>query len=93
MAHVPFGLSVTNPDGTIGYVNPEFTALFGYDKADLPDRITWFEKAFPEPSERGRMEHCYREDATASLEALPSRPRAMTIRTRDGRSLFCEVRV
>ena len=93
MAHVPFGLSVTNPDGTLEYVNPAFTALFGYDKADLPDREIWFEKAFPEPSERGRMERNYREDATASLETLSSRPRAMTIRTRDGRSLSCEVRV
>ena len=93
MAHVPFGLSVTNPDGTLEYVNPAFTALFGYDRADLPDRATWFEKAFPEPSERGKMERSYQEDATASLETLSSRPRAMTIRTRDGRSLFCEVRV
>ena len=93
MAHVPFGLSVTNPDGMLEYVNSAFTALFGYDKADLPDRATWFEKAFPDPSARGRMERCYQEDATASLETLSSRPRAMTIRTRDGRSLFCEVRV
>jgi two-component system, cell cycle sensor histidine kinase and response regulator CckA len=93
MAHVPFGLSVANPDGTLEYVNPAFTALFGYDKADLPDRATWFEKAFPEPSVRGRLEHYYQEDATASLATLSSRPRAMKIRTRDGRSIFCEVRV
>ncbi len=93
MAHVPFGLSVTNPDGTLEYVNPVFTSLFGYDKADLPDRATWFEKAFVDPSERDRMERSYQEDAAASLETLSSRPRAMTIRTRDGRSLFCEVRV
>lgn len=93
MAHVPFGISVTNPDETLEYVNPAFTALFGYGKEDLPDRATWFEKAFPDPSERGRMELGYQEDATASLETLSSRPRAMTIRTIDGRKLPCEVRV
>jgi len=93
MAHVPFGLSVTNPDGTLEYVNPAFTSLFGYDRADLPDRATWFAKAFPDTSERGRMERSYQEDATASLETLSSRPRAMTIRTRDGRNLVCEARV
>ncbi|MGE5790763.1 MAG: response regulator [Syntrophaceae bacterium] len=93
MAHVPFGLSVTSPDGTLEYVNPAFTALFGYDRADLPDRATWFEKAFPDPSERGTMERNYQEDAAASLETLSSRPRTMMIRTRDGRRLVCEARV
>jgi two-component system cell cycle sensor histidine kinase/response regulator CckA len=93
MDHVPFGLSVTSPDGTFEYVNPAFTALFAYDRADLPDRAAWFEKAFPDPSERGRMEQSYREDATASIETRSSRPRTMTIRARDGRSLVCEARV
>ena len=69
MAHVPFGLSVTNPDGTLEYVNPAFTSLFGYDRADLPDRVTWFAKAFPDTSERGRMERSYRR-----MQLPPSKP-------------------
>jgi two-component system cell cycle sensor histidine kinase/response regulator CckA len=93
MDNVPFGFSVTSPDGTLEYVNPAFTALFGYDRADLPDRAAWFEKAFPDPFERGRMEQSYQKDATASLKTPCSRPRAMTIRTRDGRSLVCAARI
>lgn len=91
MTHVPFGLSVTNPEGTLEYVNPAFTALFGYGKADLPNRATWFKKAFPDPAERSRMEHCYQEDAAGSHETISSQPRTMTIRTLDGRNLRCEV--
>ena len=93
MAHVPFGLSVMNPEGDLAYVNPAFTALFGYGKEDLPDRATWFEKAFPDPSCRSRMERIYQEDTTTSLETLSSRPRVMSICTIDGRNLQCEVRV
>jgi PAS domain S-box-containing protein len=93
MAHVPFGLSVTGPEGTMMYVNPAFTALFGYGTEDLPDRATWFEKAFPEPSYRSRMDRYYREDAMYSLETKSCRPRAMMVQTRDGRRLLCELRM
>lgn len=92
MAQVPFGLSVTDPGGTMVYVNPAFTSLFGYGAEDLPDRATWFEKAFPDPTHRSRMDRCYREDAMYSRETKSCRPRSMMIRAMDGRSLLCEVR-
>lgn len=93
MAHVPFGLSVTDSEGAMVYVNPAFTALFGYGAEELQDRATWFEKAFPDPSYRSRMDRYYREDAMYSRETKSCRPRAMMMQTMDGRRLLCEVRV
>lgn len=55
MAHVPFGLSVTDSEGAMVYVNPAFTALFGYGAEELQDRATWFEKAFPDQIGRAHV--------------------------------------
>jgi PAS domain S-box-containing protein len=49
---IPFGVALVNKDGFHTYLNPKFTETFGYELAEVPDRETWFEKAYPEISYR-----------------------------------------
>jgi two-component system, cell cycle sensor histidine kinase and response regulator CckA len=48
----PFGMVIVDPDGVYEYVNPEFTAIFGYTLDDVPTGKTWFKLAFPDAEYR-----------------------------------------
>ncbi|MBW2615118.1 MAG: PAS domain S-box protein [Deltaproteobacteria bacterium] len=59
----PFGVTITRPDLTFEYFNPKFTELFGYTIEDLPDKQSWFERAYPDEeywiySPEGRVRPC-----------------------------------
>jgi diguanylate cyclase (GGDEF)-like protein/PAS domain S-box-containing protein len=43
----PVGISWCDAEGTIEYVNHQFTELFGYTLEDLPDIETWISMAYP----------------------------------------------
>jgi PAS domain S-box-containing protein len=49
---IPFGIALVNKNGFHTYLNPKFTEMFGYGLEEVPDRETWFEKAYPEVSYR-----------------------------------------
>jgi PAS domain S-box-containing protein len=49
---IPFGIVLVDKDGLHTYLNPKFSEMFGYTLEDIPDRETWFEKAYPEASYR-----------------------------------------
>ena len=44
----PYGISIMAPDLTFEYLNPKFSEIFGYTIKDLPDKRTWFQKAYPD---------------------------------------------
>ncbi len=48
----PFGIALVDKNGFHTYLNPIFTEMFGYELKDIPDRKTWFGKAYPEASYR-----------------------------------------
>ena len=49
---IPFGIALVDKNGFHTYLNPKFIEMFGYELKDIPDRETWFEKAYPEASYR-----------------------------------------
>lgn len=49
---IPFGIALVNKNGFHTYLNPKFIEMFGYKLEEIPDRETWFEKAYPEASYR-----------------------------------------
>jgi PAS domain S-box-containing protein len=49
---IPFGIALVDKNGFHTYLNPNFTEMFGYVLEDIPDRETWFERAYPEVSYR-----------------------------------------
>ncbi len=51
----PFGISIVAPDRSFEYLNRKFTELFGYTGDDIPDKNTWFAKAYPDEEYRNRV--------------------------------------
>lgn len=49
---IPFGIALVNRSDFHTYLNPKFIEIFGYELEEIPDRETWFEKAYPETSYR-----------------------------------------
>ena len=58
--NAPLGITIMKPDLTFAFINPTFTEMFGYTVADIPDKPTWFKKAYPDKA--------YREKAIARWE-------------------------
>ena len=46
------GLVLVSPNAQIRYVNPRFTALFGYEKNEVPDLEAWWKLAIPNNKQR-----------------------------------------
>jgi PAS domain S-box-containing protein len=44
---LPFPIAVGTADLKTAYINPSFTALFGYTAAEIPDQQAWREKLMP----------------------------------------------
>jgi PAS domain S-box-containing protein len=47
--HSPMGMSVTDMNDKVVYVNNKFTELFGYTLEDIPTLDMWFQLAYPDP--------------------------------------------
>ena len=53
--NAPIGITIMNPDLTFAFINKTFTEIFGYTKADIPDKTTWFKKAYPDKNNREEL--------------------------------------
>jgi PAS domain S-box-containing protein len=58
----PHGISLIDKDDRYVYVNPYFTKITGYSLADIPDKQTWFKKAYPDPVDRQRVIDAWKND-------------------------------
>ena len=58
----PHGISLIDKNDRYEYVNPYFTNITGYSLADIPDKQTWFRKAYPDPAERQRVIDVWKSD-------------------------------
>jgi len=82
--HVPIGISLARPDMTYEYVNPFFTHLFGYSVADLVDRDTWYEKAYPDPIYRERVRTAWQADFAEHDGFVRMQHETFAVRCKDG---------
>lgn len=76
----PFGISISNKDLVIEYVNPMFTEIFGYILEDIPDKNVWFDKAYPDALYRDEVVRTWQADA--KIERGTGRPESRTFRVR-----------
>ncbi len=74
--HIPTGLAVVNAAMTPTYVNPAFTALFGYTLDDVASLAAWFARAYPDPAYRATIAADWSGAADAVLQDSVSPPRA-----------------
>jgi PAS domain S-box-containing protein len=82
--HAPFGISIMNPDTSFEYFNPIFTKMFGYTLEDLPDKKTWFDKAYPDEEYRKKVVTAWNEDIAKNFKTLDLKPRVFNVRCKDG---------
>ncbi len=79
--NAPLGLSVMGSDRRFHYFNPKFTEIFGYTLEDLPDKQTWFEKAYPDQKYRSKVIAVWEADSVGEAGEAP--PRVFTVRCKD----------
>lgn len=82
--HAPLGISLVRPDLTYEYVNPFFIRMFGYAVADMVDRGTWYEKAYPDPLYREHVRTAWREDFVERKGFGRMQQETFTVRCKDG---------
>jgi len=80
----PFGLSVMSPDGSFTFFNQKFTEIFGYTLDDLPDKDSWFFRAYPDEEYRGSVFSVWQGDTSEQATAGEVKPRVFTVRCKDG---------
>lgn len=79
--NAPFGLSVMGSDRRFHYFNPKFTEILGYTLEDLPDKRTWFEKAYPDQEYRSKVIAVWEADSVGEAGEAPLR--VFTVRCKD----------
>ena len=80
----PWGLSIMHPDHRFEYFNPQFTRIFGYTLQELPDKETWFKKAYPDPAYREKVISIWENDVSQTEKTGKSMSRVFTIRCKNG---------
>ncbi len=80
----PFGISISNEDLVIEYVNPMFTEILGYTLEDIPHKKVWFEKAYPDENYRDEVALTWKADAEIAKETGKPEPRTFRVRCKDG---------
>ncbi|HPC02358.1 MAG TPA: PAS domain S-box protein [Syntrophales bacterium] len=83
--HAPFGISLMRPDLSFEYFNPRFIEIFGYTLKDVPDKMTWFEKAYTDPMARAAAAALWKSDLQDEPEKGTARERVLSVRSRNGR--------
>jgi PAS domain S-box-containing protein len=79
----PFGLSILRADLTYEFLNNKFTEIFGYTLEDIPDKQTWFKKAYPDPSYRAMVKQAWQTDLPKIGPGI-TRDRTFRVRCKDG---------
>ena len=79
----PLGVSLIGEDGRYKYINRAFKDLFGYDMEAIPTGEAWFERAYPNPVERGRVVAAWLGDLRTKGKGQ-ARTRVFTVTCADG---------
>ena len=90
--NMPFGISVMAPDMSFKYFNPQFSAIFGYTKEDIPDKDTWFEKAYPDKAYRNEVISIWQRDTADEVRLGEENPRFFTVHCKDGQDKIIDFR-
>ena len=84
----PLPLCYMNVEGTVGFINEQFTATFGYTSEDLPSLAAWWQAAYPDENYRRKVKQQWEK---AVLQAMAENsgvgPEEREITCRDGKIL------
>ncbi|MDY7030302.1 MAG: PAS domain S-box protein, partial [Thermodesulfobacteriota bacterium] len=93
LENAPLGISIMRDDLIFEYFNPKFTEIFGYTKEDLPDKKTWFNKAYPDEAYRKKAAYTWENDLVKSEKIGEVEPRTFTVRCKNGLDKIIRFRV
>ncbi len=88
----PIGITIMGPDRKFEYINPTFTEIFGYNFKDIPDKDTWFVKAYPDPEYRRKLVktwETYMDDKKSFGEV---KPKIYKVRCKNGKDKIIHFR-
>lgn len=88
----PYGLSLMRPDRKFEFFNQQFTNILGYTLEDLPDKETWFVKAYPDPNYRRQVIGAWTADLGKNVSVGEIKPRVFLVRCKDGRDKMMHFR-
>jgi PAS domain S-box-containing protein len=91
--NAPFAISVMAPDRTFEYFNPRFTEVFGYTKEDLPDKDTWFKKAYPDEEYSKKVASIWKRDIAEDVKGGEQGLRVFTVRCKDGQDKIISFKI
>lgn len=89
--NIPVGLVIDNQNVQTLFYNKTFIQMFGYQKEDIPNIDTWWEKAYPDVTYRKWIQdEWYRITDDALQKKSVSEPIQAFIRCKDGSDKFVE---
>ena len=92
--NAPFGISIMDGTMRFEYLNPNFTQIFGYTIDDIPDKYSWFEKAYPEQAYREMVISIWKRDIDESAGCAEIKPRIYyTVHCKNGQDKIIHFRV
>lgn len=81
----PVAMALNDSADRITFLNPAFTAAFGYTLADIPTLADWWPKAYPDPAYRQQVAEQWRAElARAAQLGTAFAPLELSIRCKDG---------
>jgi len=83
--YAPMGFSIMDRHQKFEYFNPKFKEILGYTIEDLPDKHTWFKRAYPDPDYRAQALDAWEKDARRVARTGEVARRTFKVRTRNGR--------
>lgn len=90
--NAPIGISIMKPDLTFDYFNPRFTKMLGYTLADLPDKNTWFVKAYPDDDYRQQVIEIWQKDLKSEAGKERKGDRIFKVRAKNGHDFIIHFR-
>ncbi|GAB4090541.1 diguanylate cyclase [Hydrogenophaga soli] len=90
----PVATGWSHRGGKIEYINHQFTQLFGYTLADLPDLSTWYTLAYPDVEYRTRVIQPWNEQVNlARAQGLPPPELLAQVTCKGGQVRHVNIRV
>lgn len=84
----PFGIVMVNSEDKILSVNKEFENLTGYRLQDIPDKESWFEKAYPDSKYREFVSREWKR-----YKGIENLPRIFEVTCKDSKKRKLEFRI
>ena len=88
----PIGITIMEADGQFSYINPMFRDIFGYTRDDIPDKQTWFKKAYPDEAYRDMVVNTWQQYGKTPSSIGEVKPRTLTVRCNMGQDKIINFR-